>query len=136
MKPKGLLIAVVLLAVLGGRRLVVEQQEADRQAKSPPTPHHQVLTIPDDQFQEIRIKKVTGEAHRRSKRDNGKWQITAPKPLAADQDAVASMVTTLSVAQRRQGDRGEGRRISSLRPGHPDAGRHRSSARTARPTTC
>ena len=30
------------------------------------------------------------------KRDDGKWRITEPKPLAADQDAVSSMVTSLS----------------------------------------
>jgi len=53
-----------------------------------------ILSIPEDQFQEIHIKKVTGETIALV-RDSGKWKITEPKPLAADQDAVSSMVSAL-----------------------------------------
>ena len=93
MKPKGLLIAVVLLAVLGGvvwwsnKREASASKNADTSTK--------ILTIPEDQFQEIRIKKVTGETIALS-RATGKWQITEPKPLPADQDAVSGIVTSLA----------------------------------------
>jgi len=95
MKPKGLLIAVVLLAVLGGVTWWSNKSQAEKAkapaADAPP----KLLTIANDQFQEIRIKKVTGELLT-LKLENGKWQMTAPKPLAADQDAAGGMVSTLA----------------------------------------
>src|SRR5690242_6513178 len=94
MKPKGLLIAVVLLAVLGGLVWWSNRKEADKAAKGTDT-STKILTIPEDQLQEIRIKKVTGEVIDLS-RDTGKWRLTQPKPLAADQDAVSSVVTNLT----------------------------------------
>lgn len=96
MKPKGLLISVVLLAVLAA---VIwwsnKKQAAATTAKSPTDTSSKLLTIPSDQFQEVRIKKLTGEVQD-LKLVNGKWSIVSPKPLAADQDAVTSMVTSLS----------------------------------------
>ncbi len=94
MKPKGLLIAVVLLAVLGGVTWWSNKSQADK-AKAPADAATKLLTIPDDQFQEIKIKKVTDEVLG-LKRENGKWQMTAPKPMAADQDAAGAMVSTLA----------------------------------------
>ena len=94
MKPKGLLIAVVLLAVLGGVTWWSNKKEAAK-AKTPTDSSTKLLTIPDDQFQEIKIKKVSDELLG-LKRENGKWQMTAPKPMAADQDAAGSMVSTLA----------------------------------------
>jgi len=94
MKPKGLLIAVVLLAVLGGLTWWSNKSQASK-SKAPADTSTKLLTIPDDQFQEIKIKKVTDELLD-LKRENGKWQMIAPKPLPADQDAVASMVSTLA----------------------------------------
>src|SRR5664279_2327214 len=94
MKPKGLLIAVVLLAVLGGLTWWSNKTQADK-SKTPADAATKLLTIPDDQFQEIKIKKVSDEVLN-LKRENGKWRMTAPKPMAADQDAAASMVSTLS----------------------------------------
>jgi hypothetical protein len=94
MKPKGLLISVVLLAVLGGAIWWSNKTEAKKAAKGTDT-GTKILTIPDDQFQQIHIRKVTGEVENLV-REGGKWRITEPKPLPADQDAVASMVTSLS----------------------------------------
>src|SRR4051812_29602700 len=94
MKPKGLLISVVLLAVLAGAVWWSNRAEAKKAAKGTDT-GTKILTIPEDQFQEIQIKKVTGEVERLT-REGGKWRITEPQPLPADQDAVASMVTSLS----------------------------------------
>jgi len=94
MKPKGLLIAVVLLAVMGGLVWWSNKKQAAA-SKTPADTSTKILTIPDDQFQEVRIKTIT-DVTIDLQRDNGKWSMTQPKPLAADQDAVASMVTTLS----------------------------------------
>src|ERR1022692_84809 len=94
MKPKGLLIAVVLLAVLGGLTWWSNKSQADK-SKTPADTVTKLLSIPDDQFQEIRIRKVTDEVLS-LKRENGKWQMTAPKAMAADQDAAGSMVSALA----------------------------------------
>src|ERR1019366_9179786 len=76
MKPKGLLIAVVLLAVLGGLTWWSNKRQADK-AKSPADAAVKMLSIPDDQFQEIRIQKVTGEVLD-LKRESGKWRRKRP----------------------------------------------------------
>jgi ribosomal protein L12E/L44/L45/RPP1/RPP2 len=95
MKPTGLLIAVALLAVIGGGIWWSNKKQAATPAKSPTDTSSKLLTIPADQFQEIRIKKLTGETQDLKLLD-GKWRIVEPKPLAADQDTVTSMVSSLS----------------------------------------
>jgi ribosomal protein L12E/L44/L45/RPP1/RPP2 len=95
MKPKGLLIAVVLLAALTGAIWWSNKKQAAAPAKSPTDTTSKLLTIPADQFQEVRIKKVTGEVQD-LKLVDGKWRIVEPKELPADQDAVTTMVTSLS----------------------------------------
>ncbi len=94
MKPKGLLVSVVLLAVLGG--LVWWSNKRQAQAsKSPNDSSVKMISIPDDQFQEIRIKKVGGETID-LKKQGSKWEMTQPKSLPADQDAVGSIVSNLA----------------------------------------
>jgi ribosomal protein L12E/L44/L45/RPP1/RPP2 len=95
MKPTGLLIAVALLAVIGGGIWWSNKKQAATPAKSPTDASSKLLTIPVDQFQEIRIKKLIGETQD-FKLVDGKWRIVEPKPLAADQDTVTSMVSSLS----------------------------------------
>jgi hypothetical protein len=93
-KPNGLMIAVALLAVLGGVVWWSNKKQAAA-TKSPADTSTKILSIPEADFQEIRIKKLTGEVLD-LKKENGKWAITQPAPLAADQDAVGSMVSTLA----------------------------------------
>ncbi|MGA2271296.1 MAG: DUF4340 domain-containing protein [Bryobacteraceae bacterium] len=94
MKPKGLLVAVVLLAVLGGLVWWSNKKQAAA-SKTPADASTKLLSIPDDQFTEIKIKKLTGEVQD-LRRVNGKWQLTEPNQLPADQDTVGSMVSSLS----------------------------------------
>src|ERR1043165_9226720 len=95
MKPKGLLIALVLLAGFGGAAVWVYKHPAsDDTKKSADGSNTKLLTIPDDQFQGIKSAKVTGETVE-LKKENGKWAMTAPKQLPADQDAASSMQSTL-----------------------------------------
>src|SRR5215469_8551719 len=92
MKPKGLLIAVGVLAIFGGltwwsnRKQVSASKSTDTTVK--------ILSIPNDQFQEIRVKK--GSQTLDLKGGPGKWQILQPETLPADQDSVSSMVSSLS----------------------------------------
>src|SRR5581483_4438785 len=92
MKPKGLIIAVAVLAVLGGLTWWSNKKQASASKSTDTTT--KILSIPNDQFQEIRIKKAAQTID--LKGGPGKWQITEPQALPADQDAVSSMVNTLS----------------------------------------
>jgi ribosomal protein L12E/L44/L45/RPP1/RPP2 len=94
MHPKGLLVAVAVLAVLGGAIWYSNKKQAATPAKSATDTSSKLLTISDDQFQEIRIKRAAGEVED-LKRDNGKWRLAEPKPLAADQDTVGTIASTL-----------------------------------------
>jgi hypothetical protein len=95
MKPTGLLIAVALLAALGvGVYFSNKSQAAKEKEPGKDAATTKLLEIPDDQYQEIKIKKVTGETLD-LKRDNGKWRMTEPKDLPADQDAISSMTSSL-----------------------------------------
>src|SRR5215831_16484151 len=94
MKPKGLLIAVVLLAVLGGLSYWVYKHPADDTKKGDGSTT-KLLMIPDDQFKEIKIAKLTGEKIDLQKQ-NGKWRMIAPKDQPADQDTAGSMQSALA----------------------------------------
>jgi hypothetical protein len=94
MKPKGLLIAVVLLAVLGGLIWWSNKKEAAA-SKSPATTETKILTIPEDQIQEIKIQHANGDIVD-LRRDTGKWRIVQPKALAADPDTSSSLVSALT----------------------------------------
>jgi hypothetical protein len=95
MKPKGLLIAVLLLAVFGGLSIWVYKHPASSDTKTADGSTTKLLTIPDDQFQEIRIAKLTGDTID-LKKENGKWRMVAPKDMPADQDAAGSIESTLA----------------------------------------
>lgn len=97
MKNRGLLVAVIVLAVLTGalywsnHRKPVDSS-VNASAETPP----KILTINQTDITGVVIKKKGGEAVTLAKNDAGKWQITAPKQFSADQDAVSSLLSTLS----------------------------------------
>src|SRR6266480_7043170 len=95
MKSKGLLIASFLLLLLTGVLWWSNKKAAKADKEPVDSTTTKLVTIPEDQFLEIEIKHRSGEAiHLR--RNDSKWQITAPKPLPADSDAVSSMLSSLS----------------------------------------
>jgi len=95
MKPKGLFIAAVLLAVLGGVTWWSNRKQKDAaKASTDTTP--KVLSIPDDQIAEIRIQKSGSPQLVVRKDDAKKWRVVEPSPLPADQDATGQVATTLA----------------------------------------
>src|SRR5689334_6117607 len=96
MKFRGLLVAVAVLAVLGGLTYWSNKKKAAADAKPAPDASPKLLSIPDDQFKQIKLAKTGGDTTVLVRGDGNKWQITEPKPLAADQDTVGSLVSTLS----------------------------------------
>src|ERR1700753_70445 len=95
MKPQGLLIAVGLLVVLGGAIWYSNKQQAASTAKSPATTETKILSIPEDQMQDIKIQHAGGDTVELS-RASGKWRLVQPKDLGADPDASSSLVSALT----------------------------------------
>jgi hypothetical protein len=93
--PKGLLAAVVLLAALAGGVYWSNKQKAEDEKKPLPDAAPKILTIPEDQFKEIKLVKKDQDPLVLS-RATGTWEITAPKPMSADQDAITPLVSGLS----------------------------------------
>ncbi|HVS89833.1 MAG TPA: DUF4340 domain-containing protein [Candidatus Acidoferrum sp.] len=97
MKSRGLIVAVIVLTALTGtlywsNRRKPAESSVNASAETPP----KILTLNQADITEVAIKKKGGEEVTLAKNDAGKWQITAPKQLRADQDAVSSMLSTLS----------------------------------------
>ncbi len=97
MKPNGLLAAVIVLTAIVGGIYWTNKHKAD-EAKKPAasaTETPKVLSIPEDQFKEVKIAKKDAEPTVVSKVSD-KWMLVLPKAMPADQEAVGSMITALS----------------------------------------
>jgi hypothetical protein len=97
MKNSGLMIAAVVLAALSGvlywsNRHPASENTAKASIDTPP----KILTLKQEDISKVQIKKKGGEELDLAKGDAGKWQLTAPKQLGADQDAVSSLLSTVS----------------------------------------
>src|SRR5258708_15217922 len=97
MKSTGLIIAAVVLAALSGvlywsNRHPGSENDAKASIDTPP----KILSLKQEDISKIQIKKQGREELDLAKGDAGKWQITAPKPLGADQEAVSSLLYTVS----------------------------------------
>src|ERR1700748_776773 len=94
MNFRGLIVAVVVLAALGGGLYWSQHhQPADQGAAVPTSTAPVVLKVNPSDVTELTIKQK--EPVTLAKTDN-KWRITGPKPYPADQETVASMLSTLS----------------------------------------
>jgi len=99
MKVARLLIAALVLAGLGGVVWWSNKSEAAKATKADPKAAPKILELKDADIKQIEIRHHEGETTIVKKDAAGKWSITAPQPLAADQTAVGaitSAVTSLS----------------------------------------
>jgi hypothetical protein len=97
MKFRGLLVAAIVLAALTGTLYWSNHRKPPEttgtaSADTPP----KILTLNQTDITGIEIRKKTGEDIILGKTEAGQWRITAPKSLAADQDAVSTMLSSLS----------------------------------------
>jgi Domain of unknown function (DUF4340) len=96
MKLRGLITAMIVLlglmaALYWSNRHPKSAETAEASASTPP----KMLSLKEDDISKIDLRKKDAAEIVLAK-NNGKWQIDAPKPLAADQTTVATMLTTLS----------------------------------------
>ena len=95
MRSKGLLTATFLLLVLSGVIWWSNKKAATADKTPVETTAVKLVNLPEDQIQNIEIKKRTGETVKLQRNDS-KWLIAEAEPLRADADAVSSMLSTLS----------------------------------------
>lgn len=96
MISRGLLISVVLLGVLAGGVYWSNKAKTAEEAKPPKDAPPKLLAIPEDQIQKIQIQKKGAEPTVLERDKSRKWQIVAPKPLAADLQDAAAYLTTMT----------------------------------------
>ena len=97
MKGKGLLAAAMVLAALSGTLYWSNHRKpAASNVTSAAEVSPKVLDIKPADVIGIKIAKKDGQELALSRNASGKWQITSPKALAGDQDAVSSLLSSLS----------------------------------------
>ena len=85
MKVARLLIAALVLAGLGGVVWWSNKSEAAKATKADPKAAPKILELKDADIKQIEIVHHEGETTVVKKDASGKWSITAPQALAADQ---------------------------------------------------
>jgi Domain of unknown function (DUF4340) len=96
MKIRGLTIATVVLGALAGTLYWSNRHKpSDTTQASADTPP-KILTLKDADITKIDLRKKAGDSIALAKDSGGKWQITSPQTLGADQSTVSSMASTLS----------------------------------------
>lgn len=93
---KRLLIASFVLAALSGAIWWSEKQEAAKQAEPDPKAAAKILTFKEADVTRLQIQLKDQPATVVSKDSAGKWTITAPTALPADQTAVQTLANALS----------------------------------------
>jgi hypothetical protein len=95
MKTTNLLIAALLLAGLSGVVWWVKKHPQSADSSTSPSTTTKLLDVPDAQLVSLDIQKKDMPPVVLS-RAGGKWTITAPENYRADQDAVSSLISSLS----------------------------------------
>jgi len=94
MSSRNLLIAAVLLAALSGLVWWAKRHpETPETSKTPPSP--KLADISSGQIKELDLTRKDGTTLTLL-RQNGKWEITSPQTLPADQDAVTTLTGALN----------------------------------------
>jgi hypothetical protein len=98
MKPRNLLIAAAVLAVLLGilYRLNHHKPNEDTDVKASLDAAVKILSLNQADIIRLAIHRKDVPKLELSRNDSGVWEITAPKALAADKEAVSGVLSTLS----------------------------------------
>ncbi|MCX6592242.1 MAG: DUF4340 domain-containing protein [Acidobacteria bacterium] len=96
MKSRGLIIAVVVAAALGGGIWYSEKLEAEKAAKPPADTAPKLIEMGDDQFKKLEISKKDTPALVLERGADNKWKMLAPQTLPVDTDAITALTNTLA----------------------------------------
>lgn len=95
MSMRGLLLATVALALLAGGVYWSESRRKAEEAK-PKDEAPKLIGVSEDQAKKVEIRKTGGDTTVLERDAGNKWRITAPQPLATDQDAASGVVSSLT----------------------------------------
>lgn len=97
MNVRGLIVAVVILAGLGGVLYWSQQHKPPEESTAAPTPAAPtIIKVDAADVTQLTIKPREGNAVTVEQVTPGKWQIIAPKAYPADGESVAGILSTLS----------------------------------------
>lgn len=96
MKFARLLISAAVLAALVGVWYWSNRSEAAKAGLPDPKAAPKILELKEADIKQIEIRHHDGETTVVKRNDAGKWSITAPQPLAADQTAVGAITSAVS----------------------------------------
>ena len=92
MRPRGLLVALVLLVALSGGLYYSNKQKAAEAAKPPADAPPKILALTEGDISKVVLKKGASETD--LQKISGKWEITASMPYPVDQPAVNQLVAS------------------------------------------
>jgi Domain of unknown function (DUF4340) len=96
MKIRGLLIATVVFAALAGVLYWSDHRKPSAEAAKPDADAApSILKLDENSITRLELKKKDTPAIELAK-SGSEWTITEPKPFAADQSAISSMLSTIS----------------------------------------
>jgi hypothetical protein len=95
MKPRGLLMATAALVVLAGGVFWSNREKKAEESKPAADTTPKILAIPEGQISQIEFKRKDG-TDTVVKRNGSKWELTSPKPLPTDNDAVSGVTGALA----------------------------------------
>jgi hypothetical protein len=96
MQSKGLLVALIVLAALGGALYWSDKKQKEDEKKPPTDSAVKIVKMEAGEVQKVELKRRDGETAVLERGQDNHWSITAPKPMRADQDVAGSLVATLA----------------------------------------
>jgi hypothetical protein len=96
MHPFRLLVAVVVAAALGGAVWWSNHHKKPEESKVSADTTPKVLAIADDQIAQLQFQRKDAQPTVVKKNAAGKWELTAPKTLPVDNDAVQNVASSLT----------------------------------------
>jgi Domain of unknown function (DUF4340) len=95
MRFRGLLAGAIVLAALAGGVYWSNKKKAAEEAKPAPSTSPDIVKVSPDQITQLAFQHQGSPETVLKRTAEDKWQMTAPKPLPVDSDAVQSVTNTL-----------------------------------------
>lgn len=95
MKPKALLIAAALFALLGGGIWWSNRDIREKESQPPKDAPPKVLALVESEIVKVEIRRAAGESMRLERAASGSWKLVEPV-FPVDRDAVSALLTGLS----------------------------------------